>query len=131
MRSLVVALGLVLAACGGGVAGPSPSASPPPSAGAAVTITRADDGRTVAARVGDTIQVALGTEYEWRLDPPDGVVLVPDARRLLLVRGTQALLHAAAPGRSVVQATGTIICPSGRACPQLAVLFRTTVVVGP
>ena len=126
---MLVALVASASACGGAATGPS--SSPPPSVGAAVTITRADDGGSVAARVGDTIQIALGTDYEWRLDPPDGVVLVPDPRRLLLVRGTQALLRAAAPGRSVVQATGTIVCPSGRACPQLAILFKTTVIVSP
>jgi len=130
----LVALVLVLlaaAACGG--AGAAPSASPttiPPIAGA-VLVTRANDRGTVHARVGDTIQIALGTEYEWRVDPPDGVVLVHGVQNYMLVRGTQALWTAAAPGTSTVTATGTVICPSGQACIMIALLFTTTVVVGP
>jgi hypothetical protein len=130
----LVALVLVLlaaAACGG--AGAAPSASPTtirPIAGA-VLVTRANDRGTVHARVGDTIQIALGTEYEWRVDPPDGVVLVHGVQNYMLVRGTQALWTAAAPGTSTVTATGTVICPSGQACIMIALLFTTTVVVGP
>ena len=121
---------LVGTACGGAGAG-QPPASPAPIPGA-VLITRASDRGIVHARVGDTIQVALGTEYEWRVDPPDGVVLVaPRTQSYLLVRGTQAIWTAAAPGTSTVTATGTVICPSGQACIMIALLFTATVIVGP
>jgi hypothetical protein len=97
-----------------------------------VVITRANDRGTVHARVGDTIQVTLGTEYEWRVDPPDGVVLAQDQKKsYLIVRGTQAIWTAAAPGTSRITATGTVICPSGQACIMIAILFTTTVVVDP
>jgi hypothetical protein len=130
----LVALVLVLlaaAACGGAGAAPSASPTPIPPIAGAVLVTRANDRGTVHARVGDTIQIALGTEYEWRVDPPDGVVLVHGVQNYLLVRGTQALWTAAAPGTSTVTATGTVICPSGQACIMIALLFTTTVVVGP
>jgi hypothetical protein len=132
MRFFVLALGLAVAgACGGAGAPEPPAASPTPIPGA-VLVTRANDHGTVRARVGDTIQIALGTEYEWRVDPPDGVVLARDPRKsYLLVRGTQAIWVAAAPGRSIVTATGTVICPSGQACIMIAILFTTTVVVDP
>lgn len=94
-------------------------------------VTRANDRGTVSARVGDTIQIALGSDYEWRVDPPDGVVLVHGVQNYLLVRGTQAIWTAATPGTSTVTATGTVICPSGQACIMIALLFMTTVVVGP
>ncbi|HEX6060510.1 MAG TPA: hypothetical protein VF001_00430 [Candidatus Limnocylindria bacterium] len=132
----LIGLGLVLlvaASCGGAGAPQPPSASPtplPPIAGA-VLVTRANDRGTIYARVGDTIQVALGTEYEWRVDPPDGVVLVHGVQNYMLVRGTQAIWSAAAPGTSTISATGTVICPSGQACIMLALLFTTTVVVAP
>jgi hypothetical protein len=128
-----LALALILGSACGGVGTPQPSASAtpiPPIAGA-VLVTRANDRGTVRARVGDTIQIALGTEYEWRIDPPDGVVLVHGLQNYLLVRGTQAIWTAAAPGTATVSATGTVICPSGQACIMLALLFTTTVVVGP
>jgi hypothetical protein len=134
MRLIGLALVLAFAAaCGGAGAPQPPSASPtslPPIAGA-VLVTRASDRGTVHARVGDTIQVALGTEYEWRVDPPDGVVLVHGVQNYLLVRGTQAIWTAAAPGTSTITATGTVICPSGQACIMIALLFTTAVVVGP
>jgi hypothetical protein len=94
-------------------------------------ITRASDRATVQAKVGDTIQVALGADYEWHLDPPDGVVLVQGVQRYALVRGTQTIWTAAAPGTSTVTATGSVICASGQACILLALLFTTTVVVAP
>jgi hypothetical protein len=133
VRQLTVAIALILgSACGGaGTPQPSASATPIPPIAGAVLVTRANDRGTVRARVGDTIQIALGTEYEWRIDPPDGVVLVHGLQNYLLVRGTQAIWTAAAPGTATLSATGTVICPSGQACIMLALLFTTTVVVAP
>ena len=129
--AIAALLSVALAACGGGASpGPGPSVSPTPIPGA-VLVTRANDRGTVYARVGDTIQVALGTEYEWRVDPPDGAVLVRADKGMLLVRGTQAVFRAAAPGTTKISATGTVICPSGQACIMIAILFTTTVVVAP
>ena len=131
MRRLALAVVLVVgSACGSLATPPPPSASPTPIPGA-VLVTRANDRGTVHARVGDTIQIALGTEYEWRVDPPDGVVLVRGREGYLLVRGTQAIWTAVAAGTSTVTATGTVICPSGQACILIAILFTTTVVVAP
>ncbi len=120
---------LVLTACSGaGATGPSTAPTPIPGA---VLVTRANDQGTVQARVGDRIQIALGTDFEWRLDPPDGVVLTRVVQNELLVRGTQAVWTASAPGTSTITATGTVICPSGKACILIALLFKTTVVVSP
>jgi len=131
VRPLValLAVSLLLAACGGAGA-PQPSASPTAIPGA-ILVTRANDQGTVQAHVGDRIQIALGTDYEWRLDPPDGVVLTRGVQNELLVRGTQAIWTASAPGTASITATGTVICPSGKACILIAILFKTTVVVSP
>lgn len=134
MRSLLAAallltVAVAMTACGGASTGaPLPSARPTPDE-RGVLITRADDRGTVRARVGERVQIALGTEFEWRLDQPDGTVLRADAQNRPLPRGTQATWSAAAAGTATVTATGTVICPSGRACIQLAVLFTATVVV--
>lgn len=129
---LLVLLVAAIAACGGAGSGsPLPSDSPtsvPPIAGA-VLVTRANDRGTVLAKVGDRIQIALGSDYNWRVDPPDGVVLVHGVQDQLLVRGTQAVWAAAAPGTATISATGTVVCPSGQACILIALLFTTTVVV--
>ncbi len=126
---LLVAL---TAACGGVGSGvPAPSDSPQSIAPipGAVLVTRASDRGTVTAKVGDRIQIALGSEYDWRLDPPDGVVLRPGVPNQALGRGTQAIWTAEAPGTATISATGTIVCPSGKACILIAILFTTTVVV--
>jgi uncharacterized cupin superfamily protein len=127
--AIAALLGAALSACGGAASpGPVPSVSPTPIPGA-VVVTRANDRGTVYARIGDTIQVALGTEYEWRVDPPDGVVLVRADQNVRLARGTQAVFRAAAAGTTKISATGTVICPSGQACIMIAILFTTTTVV--
>ena len=126
--ALVFVLLAVIAACGGAGAAPGPTGSPVPLPGA-VQVTRGNDRGTVTAKVGDRIQIALGTEFEWRLDPPDGVVLTRGVQRELLVRGTQAVWTAAAPGQATISATGSVICPSGQACILIAILFTTTVLV--
>lgn len=133
MRQFGLALALIVgSACGGvGNPQPSPTAAPITPIPGAVLVTRANDRGTVHARVGDTIQIALGSDYEWSVDPPDGVILVHGVQNYMLVRGTQAIWTAAAPGTTTIKATGTVICPSGQACILLALLFTTTVVVGP
>jgi hypothetical protein len=131
--SLLLGLAALTAACGGagsGAPAPSAQASIAPLPGA-VLVTRASDRGTVTAKVGDRIQVALGSEYEWRLDPPDGVVLARGVQDQAIVKGTQAIWTATAPGTSTISATGTVICPSGQACIMIAILFSTTVVVSP
>jgi len=105
---------------------PAPSASP-----SLVAITLADDRRTVTARVGDDIQIALGDQYQWEIDPPDGVVLVRSSQPYLLRQGTQAIWLAKSVGRSTITATGRIACASGQPCPSTAILFTATVNVLP
>jgi hypothetical protein len=124
---ILLVLGIT-AACGSAGAAPGPSGSPAPLPGA-VVVTRANDRGTVTARVGDRIQIALGADFDWRLDPPDGIVLTRGVQRELLVRGTQAVWTASAPGQATISATGTVVCPSGQACILIAILFTTTVMV--
>ena len=134
MRSVVLLIStlMVLGACSSaGTPGPSSPPTPIPTIAGAVLVTRASDQGTVQARVGDRLQIALGTDFEWRLDPPDGVILTRGVQNELLVRGTQAVWTASAPGTSTITATGTVICPSGKACILIAILFKTTVVVSP
>ena len=126
--AVVTGLAVVLVACSGADTIAPPSAFPTPIPGA-VLVTRASDRGTVTAKVGDRIQIALGSDYDWRLDPPDGVVLVRGVQDQALVRGTQAVWTAATPGRATISATGTVVCPSGKACILIAILFTTTVVV--
>ena len=128
-RLLAVAFAVIVATCGG-VAGPGVDPSPTPTS--SVMVTKAANQQTVTAHVGDHIQIALGEDINWQLEPPDGVVLVQEANRnYLLVRGTQAIWLARSAGRSTVKASGGMYCPSGSLCPMLLAVFTSTVEVLP
>jgi hypothetical protein len=129
-RLIAVAFATSVAACGsvGGPGGFDPSPTPMRS----VTVTKADNERTVLAHVGDHIQIALGEDINWQLESPDGVVLAREATKsYLLVRGTQAIWLAQSAGRSTIKASGGMNCPSGSACPMLLAVFTATVEVSP
>ena len=147
MRSLarrVLPLTLVFAQACGGFAASGGSPSPPLGSPASsvlspvpsnppslIEITLADDRKSVTARVGDDIQIALGAQYQWEIDPPDGVVLVREFQTYLLRQGTQAIWLAKSVGQSTIKATGTAACASGQSCAGSAILFITTVNVSP
>jgi len=141
---IVLLVGLLIEACGatvGSASAPSPSASASPVASthslfpapstsaAAIVVTRADDHQTVVAHVGDELQIALGDQYQWMLDPPDGVVLVQPFQTFLLRQGVQALWLAKSAGRSTIKASGTVPCATGP-CPA-PLVFTATVNVLP
>jgi hypothetical protein len=127
-RLLALTLAAAVAACGSGAG----SGDTPPTFERSVTITRAANQQTVTAHVGDHIQVALGDDINWQLEPPDGKVLVQEANRsYMLVRGTQAIWLAQSAGRSTIKASGGVNCPSGAACPLLLAVFSSTVEVLP
>lgn len=129
-RLFAVALATIVAACGS-VAGPGGS-DPSPTPWTGVTITKADNQHTVTAHVGDHVQIALGDDISWKVEPPDGTVLATEATvNYMLVRGTQAIWIARSPGRSTIKASGGVNCPSGAACPMLLAVFTATVDVSP
>jgi hypothetical protein len=129
-RLLGVALSAAVIACGGGAgSGGPPSPTPPPGS---VVVARASNQQTVTAHVGDHIQIALGEDINWQVDPPDGTILVREPlKNYMLVRGTQAIWLAQSAGRSTIKASGGVNCPSGAACPMLLAVFTATVEVLP
>jgi hypothetical protein len=129
-RLMAVAFATIVAACGSvaGSGGP-PSPTPPPGG---VMVTKESNQQTVTAHVGDHIQIALGEDINWQLEPPDGRVLAQEPNRnYMLVRGTQAIWLAQSAGRSTIKATGGMNCPSGSLCPMLLAVFSATVEVSP
>jgi len=127
---LAVAFAAIVAACGS-VAG-SGGSDPSPTPMSSVMVTKASNQQTLTAHVGDHIQIALGEDINWQLEPPDGRVLIQEPNRnYMLVRGTQAIWLAASPGRSSIQASGGMNCPSGSLCPMFLAVFSATVEVLP
>src|SRR5438552_7461332 len=129
-RLLAVVFAAIVAACGS-VAGSGGTPSPTPASGT-VMVTMASNQQTVTAHVGDHIQIALGEDINWNLEPPDGRVLIQEPNRnYMVVRGTQAIWLAASAGRSAIKASGGVNCPSGSLCPMLLAVFGATVEVLP
>ena len=128
-RLLAAALAVLIAGCGS-IAGSGGSPSPTPPSGT-VMVTRASNQQTVSVHVGDHIQIALGDDINWRLEPPDGIILAHPVQTYLLVRGTQAIWLARSPGRAPIRASGGLNCASGQPCPLLLAVFSATVEVLP
>src|SRR2546430_17055063 len=106
MRIYLVVLAAALAAACGSVAGSGPTPSPSPSAPTgAVVVTMASDRQAVTAHVGDRIQIALGEQYKWQPDPPDGVVRTYPVQNYLPVRGTPPILAPGGPRPSATPGT--------------------------
>jgi len=128
-RVVAVAFAAIVAACGSVAgSGGTPSPTPPPGT---VMVTMASNQQTVRAHLGDHIQIALGEDINWQLEPPDGIVLIHPVQNYMLVRGTQAIWLAASAGRSPIKAGGGMNCPSGSLCPMLLAVFSATVEVLP
>ncbi len=95
-----------------------------------LAITRADDGKTHALRVGDRFLLNLGDEFNWTVNVADPAV-VQRVPNILVIRGAQGIYEAERVGETDLTATGTMNCPPGQPCPALAVLFRVHISVGP
>ena len=126
--ALLTVLAAASLACGGLALAGGPGA-PSPVLGGTIQVTRGDDAGTVNAHVGDELEISLGTDYDWRLDAPDGTVIAAPVQNKMLIRGTQAIWLASSVGTATITAWGTIPCPSGDACAMIAVPFSATVVV--
>ena len=110
----------------------SPVASPPaitPGTNG-LTVTLADDGRTVLLPVGGRFLLQLGTDFDWTVNVADPSV-VSRVPNVLVVRGAQGIYQARAVGTTTLTASGDPPCR--KATPPCAVasrLFRITVAVG-
>ena len=109
---------LVVAGClAGGLLGCSASAPAgnlptpelTPEGGGALTITLADDGRTIFMHVGERFLLNLGEGFDWTVLPDDPAILsrVPN---ILTIRGSQGLYEAQNAGRTALTATGDPTC---------------------
>lgn len=127
-RGFMLTMVLVAFAVGPMATGePRALASPAPAA-PALTVTQADDGQTVALRVGDRFLLDLGDAFNWTPAVADQSIvrLVPG---VLVIRGAQGVYEALRPGETDLTAVGTLNCPPGQPCPALAILFRVHLVV--
>jgi len=89
------------------------------------TLTYADNGSTVNASVGDTIELQLSPQMNWDVSVSDGTVLAASPGPL--PADVQGSWQAASAGQSSISANGRPVCNPGEACAQFIIHFGATV----
>ncbi len=94
----------------------------------ALTVTMADDGKTIALAAGQRFLLSLGPDFEWTVtvDDPNVVARVVN---ITVVKGAQGVYEAKKAGATSLHATGIAVCPPGQVCPQIALAFRVQIAV--
>ncbi len=103
---------------------PSPDQNP----GTQLTITLADDGKTITMKNGQVFLLSLGADFDWRVDIADETVLsrIPN---ITVVKQAQGVYKANKPGTTALIAHGTIICPPLKVCAEVTREFQVQVLV--
>jgi hypothetical protein len=97
----------------------------------AITITRADAGRTIHLVVGATLILRLGPEEGWTIYIGNKRILAPSPRKALR-SGTQGIYSARAVGWTELVATAMPPCTKHRPpCAIMAVGFQVLIYVDP
>lgn len=99
-------------------------------AGLAVNLGTGDDQAAITVHVGDTINVNLKPDGQWRFSIPESsdatvlrrVDVKPHGRRHHhKVTGSRSSFRATAAGEATLEAFGSLYCNKGHVCPALAV----------
>lgn len=93
-----------------------------------LTVTMADDGKTIPLAVGQRFLLSLGQDFNWTVTVDDPNIL-SRVVNITVVKGAQGVYEAKKAGSTRLHATGIVICPPGRACIQIALEFRAQMVV--
>ncbi len=93
-----------------------------------LTITFADNGKTIPLVVGQTFLLNLGQDYDWTVTVDDQNI-VGRALNITIPKGAQGAFEAKRAGTTAFHATGIIICPPGQVCIQIALEFHVQLVV--
>jgi hypothetical protein len=93
-----------------------------------LTITLAENGKTIPLGVGQRFLLSLGQDYDWTVTVDDPNI-VSQVGNIAPVKGTQGVYEAYKAGSTTLSATGVVICPPGMACIQIALEFRALIVV--
>jgi hypothetical protein len=96
-----------------------------------VCVARAEGGRSVAVKLGQTVRVDLsGSGLRWSgLREVGPHVLRQEARAVFHAGTLTASYEATKAGRTALRASGAPKCATGEACPQFILLWQVRVVV--
>jgi hypothetical protein len=110
----------------------APRASPSPVAtavGVSVTVTLADNGRTISLQTGQRASVSLGDDFDWTVQVEDPSIL-SRITGVAVVAGAQVFYQANRAGQTTLIASGDPACRKAQpACAQASRTLRVTIVV--
>jgi hypothetical protein len=106
---------------------PSGNASSTESAAGTLKVTLTDLNKVVSLKVGQRFVLSLG-DYDWTLSfSKDGIV--SRVKNIMVLKGSQGVYTADAPGTTVLTAEGRPYCAAGEMCAQFILGFKTTIAV--
>lgn len=108
---------------------PVPTATPTAAATQPLSVTLADDGKTIELHPGDRFLLDLGEGYIWNVNVGDPSV-VSRMVNVLVIRGAQGIYEAKLPGVTMLTATGDPPCRQAQPpCGAPSRLFRVQIAV--
>lgn len=122
---------ILLAACSSPLTQGTPTQTPiPPQTGdGGLTITLADNGKTIGMKVGDTVLLKLGYEYDWNITIADETI-ISRVKNIMVINGAQGVYQALKAGTTVMSISGDPACrASTPPCMMPSMLFQVTIVV--
>lgn len=108
---------------------PTPSPIPPQTGDGGLTISLADNGKTIEMNVGDTALLKLGNEYDWNISIADESI-ISRVKNIMVINGAQGVYQALKAGTTVMSVSGDPACrASTPPCMMPSLLFQVTIVV--
>jgi len=94
-----------------------------------VTVTLADDGRTISLQTGQRALVSLGDDFDWTVQVEDASIL-SRVTGVTVVAGAQVFYQANRVGQTTLTASGDPACRKAQpACAQASRTLRVSIVV--
>ena len=130
-QATVQSSGTLMPPLPGSVPSATPGVTATAPAGQGLSVTLADDGKTVNLKVGQRFLLNLGEGYDWNPTVADQTI-VSRVIGILVIRGAQGIYEAHAPGTTTLTATGDPTCRKSKpVCGMPSRLFKVTIVVEP
>lgn len=109
----------------------TPTATTRPAASGQISLTMADNFRTVPVSRGQTVELTLTSSGQiWKnLEVTPAGLLAPDPSPSPPANGILAIWTAVAPGTVKLSAIGTANCSGGQICPDYVLEFSVTLVI--
>jgi hypothetical protein len=102
---------------------------PPQDIGNGLTITLADNGKTIELKVGDRFLLKLGNGYVWNISITDETI-ISRVKNITVVKGAQGVYQALKAGTTDLVAVGDPPCRAYTPpCMAPSIMFKVTIVV--